>query len=315
MKIEDGVAHFLEHLRTERRYSPHTLKNYARDLSGLVQATGGSVLMDDVDNLSIRQRVADMHRTGLGGRSIQRWLSAVRSCFRYGQRQRWCRHNPAEGVRTPKAAHTLPKAMDVDEMSQLLDVRGDADTSWLGIRNRAIFELLYSSGMRISELCGLDIYDLSFDDASLRVTGKGNKTRQLPVGRQALAAVRSWLAVRPEKAADHSGNALFISSRGGRVSARSIQKQLRDWGIRQGINAPVSPHTLRHSFASHMLESSGDLRAVQELLGHASISTTQVYTHLDYQHLTKVYDQTHPRAGRISSTRDRVRSEDETDST
>lgn len=185
--------------------------------------------------------------------------------------------------------------MDVDEISQLLEITRD---DWIGVRDRAILELMYSSGLRISELCSLDIFDLDLADASLRVTGKGNKTRELPIGRKALESVRVWLKERTHHAKDNSGQALFIGSRGSRITPRTIQKQLAEYGVSQGINSRVTPHMLRHSFASHLLESSGDLRAVQELLGHANISTTQIYTHLDYQHLTKIYDKAHPRSSR-----------------
>lgn len=295
MNIEESVEHFLNHLRTERQLSAHTLDNYARDLNKLVADTGTGCRPESVDNLAVRQSMAQLHRKGLSGRSIQRWLSAVRSYFRYCLKQGWAKNNPADDIRAPKSPKPLPKTMDVDEVSQLLNFpRND----WVGIRDRAILELIYSSGLRISELCSLDLYDLNLQDASLRVTGKGSKTRELPVGKQALVALKDWLKFRHEKATEKSGQALFLSSRGSRISPRTIQKQLGEYGIKQGINSKISPHMLRHSFASHILESSGDLRAVQELLGHSNISTTQIYTHLDYQHLAKVYDKAHPRSSR-----------------
>jgi len=295
MNIQDSVEHFLHHLTTEKQLSPNTVDSYARDLAKLIDQIENlpSSTPESIDNFAIRQAMSQLHRKGLSGRSIQRWLSAMRSYFRYCIRQNWCKNNPADDVRAPKSPKPLPKTMDVDEVGQLLKFKRD---DWMGVRDRAILELLYSSGLRISELCNMDIYDLDLAGASLRVTGKGSKSRDLPVGRHALEALRNWLKVRTDKTTLDSGQAMFISSRGTRISPRSVQKQLRNYGISQGINNPLSPHMLRHSFASHMLESSGDLRAVQELLGHADISTTQVYTHLDFQHLAKVYDTAHPRA-------------------
>ena len=300
MNLQDSVEKFLHHLTTEKQLSPHTVDNYARDLAKLVDQLENqeSSTADSIDNLQIRHTMSQLHRKGLSGRSLQRWLSAMRSFFRYCIRQGWCKNNPADDVRAPKSPKPLPKTMDVDEVSQLLEFKRN---DWLGLRDRAMLELLYSSGLRISELCSMDIYDLDMGDASLRVTGKGGKTRELPVGKQALNAIRHWLKVRAEHSSLESGQAMFITKRGTRISPRSVQQQLRRYGIDQGINKPLSPHMLRHSFASHILESSGDLRAVQELLGHSNISTTQIYTHLDYQHLAKVYDQAHPRSNRSTN--------------
>lgn len=302
MNTADSIERFLQYLTTEKQLSVHTVDNYARDLAKLIDQVGDSdsSTPETIDHFAVRQAMAQLHRQGLGGRSLQRWLSAVRSYFRYCIRQNWCKNNPADDVRAPRSPKPLPKTMDVDEVGQLLEFKRN---DWQGIRDRAILELLYSSGLRISELCTMDIYDLDLADASLRVTGKGGKTRDLPVGRHALEAIRHWLRVRTDKTTLDSGMAMFISRRGTRISPRSVQKQLRHYGISQGINAPLSPHMLRHSFASHMLESSGDLRAVQELLGHSNISTTQIYTHLDYQHLAKVYDQAHPRSTRSRGTK------------
>ncbi|MBC6429062.1 MAG: tyrosine recombinase XerC [Cellvibrionales bacterium] len=297
MQSSTAVEYFLQHLRTERQLSPHTLDGYARDLAKLLERVGDGPLAQ-IDPGTVRQRLAELHRAGLGGRSLQRWLSAVRTLFDYGIRQGWCAHNPARDLRAPKTGRPLPQTLDVDEVARLLADDSRWPAGWQGVRNRAALELLYSSGLRISELCGLDIGDLDLGTAGVRVCGKGRKTRLLPVGRLAVQALRAWLRVRPERANAESGQALFLNHRGGRLSVRAVQQQLRKWGLAQGIAVPVSPHMLRHSFASHLLESSGDLRAVQELLGHADIRSTQIYTHLDYQHLAEVYDRAHPRAGR-----------------
>lgn len=295
IKLQECVELFLHHLLTEKQLSLHSVNAYSRDLNKLIDDQGESTSPAKIDHLAIQQTTSKLHRQGQSSRSIQRWLSAVRSFFKYCLRQNWSNTNPANDIRAPKASKPLPKTVDVDEISQLLNFKGE---DFLSTRNRAIFELLYSSGLRISELCSIDMYDIDLNAASVRVTGKGNKTRELPIGSKAIEALHAWLKVRADHLTLNSGQAMFISTRGTRVSPRSIQKKLKDHGINQGIDAPLSPHMLRHSFASHMLESSGDLRAVQELLGHANISTTQIYTHLDYQHLAKVYDKAHPRSTR-----------------
>ena len=295
-KAQDLLSAFLDHLSNERRVSPLTVKHYRRDLEtlGAWCAEQGVRDWERLDTQHIRAFVAARHRQGLSGRSIQRLLSAIRSFFRFLLREGEADYDPAAGISAPKSPRKLPDAMDVDQTARLLDARDDDPVA---IRDRAMFELMYSSGLRLAELVSLDLNDLDLREGSVRVTGKGAKTRLLPVGRQALEALEEWLDIR-SGLADMSEAAVFVSQRGSRLSARSVQARLSSQALRQGLGRKVHPHMLRHSFASHVLESSGDLRAVQEPLGHADISTTQVYTHLDFQHLAKVYDAAHPRAKR-----------------
>jgi integrase/recombinase XerC len=246
----------------------------------------------DLDSEHIRAFSAQSYRRGLAAKSIQRRLSAARTFFRYLLREKHVKTNPIVSVSAPKSPKRLPGNLDADRMARLLDIPGD--TAIIN-RDRAILELLYSSGLRLTELVDLDLGDVDAQDATVRVTGKGNKDRIVPVGRKALAALARWLKSRSELApADET--AMFVSNRGTRISQRSVQARVSHWAKQQGIDAKVFPHLFRHSFATHILESSHDLRGVQELLGHANISTTQVYTHLDFQHLAQIYDQTHPRA-------------------
>lgn len=245
-----------------------------------------------LDAHALRAFVAGEHRRGLSGRSLQRLLSSVRAFYRFLVERGLAAHNPADLVQAPKSPRKLPKALDVDEVARLLD--GPAADEGC---DRAMFELLYSSGLRVSELVGLNLPDLDLAAAQVRVTGKGNKQRDVPVGRQALAVIDEWLR-RRAGITPVGEPALFVGRRGRRMTVRTVQARLRRWAQRQGIPTHVHPHMLRHSFASHLLESSGDLRAVQELLGHADIGTTQIYTHLDFQHLARVYDGAHPRARR-----------------
>ncbi len=276
--------------------SAHTRDAYARDLQAFLDHLAAEAIgrWEDVDVHCVRRYVAAAHRRGLGGRSIARRLSALRALFRDLVRRGRAADNPAADVRAPKSPRRLPRALDVDQVATLVEQRGEGP---LGVRDRAMWELLYSSGLRVSELTALDLGDLDRGAREARVLGKGRKQRIVPVGRHALAALEAWLAVRGELARDGT-RALFVARHGGRMSTRSVQQRLVAWARRHGIDTHVHPHVLRHSFASHMLESSGDLRAVQELLGHADISTTQVYTHLDFQHLARVYDAAHPRARR-----------------
>ncbi len=294
--IDDGVGGFLEHLATERRLSPHTCKAYRRDLasfSDYLRARGIGTLAA-VQGGDVRGFAASRHRAGLAGRSIQRELSAVRSLFDYLMREGQAGHNPGAGVSAPRSPRKLPDVLDADAVGALLE--GDSDDP-LELRDRAMLELTYSSGLRLAELIGLDLIDIDLCEGLVAVTGKGAKRRIVPVGRHARAAVERWLPARALLAsADET--ALFVGRGGRRLGARAVQARFRRWSLASGIGRNVHPHVLRHSFASHLLESSGNLRAVQELLGHADISTTQVYTHLDFQHLARVYDAAHPRARR-----------------
>ena len=288
------IDRFIRHLEYERRLSALTCKNYRRDLERFVEYLdkAGVAGWDDVDSEHVRAFSAACFRKGLSPRSIQRRLSATRSFFRFLIREKVVANNPVTSVASPKSKKRLPGNLDADRMARLLDIPGDGA---IVDRDRAILELLYSSGLRLAELVDLDILDVDMRDATVRVTGKGNKDRIVPVGRHALKALRQWAITRRDLA-DADETALFVSNRGVRISPRSVQARVKHWAKRQGIDANVYPHLFRHSFATHVLESSHDLRGVQELLGHANISTTQVYTHLDFQHLAQIYDKTHPRA-------------------
>ncbi len=293
---EDALLNdFLRHLSLERRLSPRTVEAYGRDLKDMAAWLDQQQLdWRRLGQAQVRAWAALRHRQGLSAKSLQRRLAALRAFYRYLKRRGRVENNPAMGVRAPKAERKLPATLDVDQMTQLLELPGDEP---LDLRDQAIMELLYSSGLRLAELVSVNLADLDLQDAMLEVTGKGSKTRRLPVGRKALEALERWLQVRPSLSAGDE-QALFVSQRGRRLSPRSVQSRLAKRALEQGSPRHVHPHLLRHSFASHLLESSGDLRAVQELLGHADISTTQIYTHLDFQHLAQVYDQAHPRARR-----------------
>ncbi|MCB1755960.1 MAG: tyrosine recombinase XerC [Gammaproteobacteria bacterium] len=296
MSADEEMENFLVELQEIKRYSKHTISNYRRDLQSLqaVFKALGKTRWQDVAVNDVRSAVAKFHQQGLNGRSIARRLSALRSFYNHLLKTGRCEQNPVIDVRAPKDNKPLPATLDTEEIQQLLGGAGDSATA---IRDTAIFEVFYSSGLRLAELVGLDIEDLDLADASMRVTGKGNKTRVLPVGRKAVEAVSAWLKVRQQWLQGEQ-QALFLSQRGKRLSARSVQDRLKKLALEKGLARNCYPHMLRHSFASHLLESSGNLRAVQELLGHADISTTQVYTHLDFQHLASVYDKAHPRARR-----------------
>jgi len=285
---------FLRYLADERRLSAHTLSNYRRDLETIARFCddAGIGQWNDLGANQVRTYVAQSHRRGLSGRSIQRALSSLRSLFRFLIKRGQLHSNPAQDIRAPKMPRRLPHSLDVDRVQRLLD--GSAD-SWLDQRDLAMMELMYSSGLRLAELVGLDVDHVRLDSGEARVLGKGNKTRIVPVGHTATKVLRAWLGVRAMYCADGEP-ALFINRAGTRISPRSVQQRLRRWALKQGLGSRLHPHALRHSFATHVLESSGDLRAVQELLGHANLATTQVYTHLDFQRLAQVYDQTHPRA-------------------
>ena len=294
----DWLTKFFSHLEHERRLSPQTITNYQRDLKRVCAFCDARHIQhwQQLDIHQVRALVAQLHREGLHGRSIARLLSSVRSLFRYLLREELVTHNPAEGVSAPKVKRSLPKVLDADQVSRLLEITGKDP---LSIRDRAIMELMYSSGLRLSESVALDVSDLDLNTGIVRVTGKGRKTRIVPVGKKAQGALRRWLETR-QTFVSQDEFALFIGKHGKRLSGRAVQKRLDAWAVQRGLEHKLHPHMLRHSFASHLLESSGDLRAIQELLGHADIKTTQIYTHLDFQHLAQVYDKAHPRARKKS---------------
>ena len=304
-KVPDDaqLASFVRHIDKARNLSPLTTKSYLRDLSRLQSLLDNKTVetLKDVDTQHIRSLLATLHKDGLANASLQRWLSSVRTFFRYTLQEGWVHHNPADGLQAPAKAKKLPKLMDADEAIQLVTINGD---DWHSLRDRALLELLYSSGLRLAEIANVDIGDIHFHEATVTVTGKGNKMRIVPVGSCALKAIEQWLTVRSERALENE-KALFVSQRGKRISHRAIQQRVKLIGQQQGISQPIHPHMLRHSFASHILESSGDLRGIQELLGHANLSTTQIYTHLDFQHLAKTYDKAHPRAHSRDKTKPR----------
>lgn len=293
---------YRRYLSTEKNLSSHTIDNYQRDLdklSAFLQQRAKHTLSDLklLDENHLRQCLAQLHRQGLSPKSLQRWLSAVRRFCAFLLKQKLLSHNPAANLRAPKASRPLPKTLDADQAGQFIEnIQAPNKDPWLTLRDRAILELFYSSGLRLSELANLNLQDIS--GAVVRVKGKGNKEREIPVGRVAITAINDWKKIRKDKNIEDD-NALFLSNRGKRISPRTIQARLKTLSEHQGMAENVHPHMLRHSFASHILESSADLRAVQELLGHSDISTTQIYTHLDFQHLAKVYDQAHPRAQKL----------------
>ncbi len=289
----ESIACFLGHLRVERRLSPNTLDGYQRDLGALAAWMQAAAIdsLAQLRNEDVRGFIAGEHRRGLSPTSLQRRLSALRSLFKFLLARGELAVSPAQGLRAPKAARKLPEVLDADEMTQLVEVATDTP---LGRRDRAMLELFYSSGLRLSELCALRWRALDLVEGLVHVTGKGNKGRVVPVGSHARAALQAWRADSPGE----PGAPVFPGRAGAPLSPRAVQLRLRAAARAQGVWKRVHPHLLRHSFASHVLESSGDLRGVQELLGHADIATTQIYTHLDFQHLAKVYDAAHPRAKR-----------------
>ncbi len=289
----DLLTEYLKFLHFERGLSSLTRENYARDIQQLFTLSD-DIALDSLQTTHIRRYIANLHSKGLGGKSIARMLSSWRGFFDYLMQRHGYPNNPAKGLRAPKSAKTLPQALSIEQAIKLVDVKED---DLLSVRDHAILELFYSSGLRLSELINLNIDELDFTEGTITVTGKGNKTRIVPLGNHAVTAIQQWLKMRSNLLNQHpQEKAVFIGKQGKRMTARNVQYRLKDWAIKQGLDSSVHPHMLRHSFASHVLQSSGDLRAVQEMLGHANISTTQVYTHLDYQHLTKVYDTAHPRA-------------------
>ena len=289
----DLLDEYLQFLNFERGLSPLTRENYARDIKQLIKLADSTTL-NELQNIQIRRFIATLHSKGLNGKSIARMLSSWRGLFEFLVNRKGFSNNPIIGLRAPKSPKTLPQALSIEQAIKLVDIQGD---DILSIRDHAILELFYSSGLRLSELVNLDIDAMDFSAGTVEVTGKGNKTRIVPMGAQAMGAIQKWLQIRSTIPLNNAAcKAVFIGLQGRRIGARNLQYRLKEWSIKQGINSSVHPHMLRHSFASHVLQSSGDLRAVQEMLGHANISTTQVYTHLDFQHLSKTYDAAHPRA-------------------
>jgi integrase/recombinase XerC len=300
---QQNIDDYLQVLSVERRLSSHTVKAYRRDITKLISFCDGRglFLWAGLSNHVARLFSASLNAHGMNAKSIQRILSSCRGLSAYLIQKGELSNNPFDDVRAPKVEKRLPKTLNVDQVASLVEINVNDPLSY---RDKAILELFYSSGLRLSELCSLDLNDLNLPERMLRVTGKGDRMRDLPIGRHADQAIRNWLLQRnalPLK--DYQ--AVFVSKHGNRISVRNIQARVRLWAARQGIEISVSPHMLRHSFASHLLESSGELRSVQELLGHANISTTQIYTHLDFQHLAQVYDDAHPRAKKPANENDK----------
>jgi len=299
VQLVKPIERFLRYITSERQLSLHTARNYRRHLTLFAEQMLTLPITEwrALDAAQVRKLAALNHKLGLSPRSLATKLSALRSFCDYLVLQGDLTANPAKGVSAPRQHKALPKNLDVDEINQLLSVSNtvDADDPFLVLRDKAMMELMYSAGLRLDELVNLDLTDVKLREKTMRVIGKGNKQRQLPIGSIAITALQAWLAVRSEYA-DNAQPALFVSQLRRRISHRSVQSRMAKWGQQQTLTSHVHPHKLRHSFATHMLESSGDLRAVQELLGHANISTTQIYTSLDFQHLAKVYDAAHPRA-------------------
>lgn len=300
-KLSQPIDHFLDHCRQERQLSAHTISAYRHDLQACATFLTQENIADwkSVDNAILRSWIKHQHKNSLSGKSIQRQLSAVRTFTQYLLREKNIDHNPAQYARAPKSAKKLPATIPVDTLANLLE---QPTHDPLAIRDLAILELFYSSGLRLSELVSLNIDTIDYQATQILVRGKGNKERIVPVGQKALTAVEQWLGVRNQYASSDN-LALFVSQQGKRLHPRSIQQRLRQWGLKHGLDTPLHPHRLRHAFASHLLESSGNLRAVQELLGHSDIATTQIYTQLDFQHLSHIYDQAHPRARAKKSTK------------
>jgi integrase/recombinase XerC len=291
--VGPAINDYLAHLQQKRQLSPNTVEGYGRDLQYLLAFCEKNALTEcrQLQPHHVRMLIAERHRKGSGSKSLQRLLASVRGLFNFLLQQRQADINPAVGIRAPKGEKRLPHTLDVDQMQQLLAIDPDDP---LAVRDKAILELFYSSGLRLSELLNLHLHNYDQSDQCVRVVGKGNKERIVPVGSLAQQALQDWLQLREQFAPQQ--DFLFVSQRGSRLHPSTVQKRLKQWGIKQGIDRGLHPHLLRHSFASHLLESSGDLRGVQELLGHADIATTQIYTHLDFQHLANVYDAAHPRA-------------------
>ena len=296
--LQPAVDAFLRYLKVERQLSPLTLKSYTHQLSALIVLADEMQIRDwaTLEPAQVRSLAARSRRADLQPASLALRLSALRSFLDWQVSQGALKANPAKGIATPRAPRHLPKNIDVDEVNQLLDI--DLNDP-LAVRDRAMLEVMYGAGLRLSELVNMDCRHLDLTTGEVWVAGKGSKERRLPIGRMAVQWIEHWLVLRDVFAPQD--DAVFLSSQGKRISVRNVQKRFAEWGVKQGVTSHIHPHKLRHSFATHMLESSGDLRAVQELLGHANLSTTQIYTHLDFQHLASVYDAAHPRAKRGKS--------------
>ena len=300
--FEPAIEQYLEELRVARRASPHTVSNYARDLKAIAHSATHREVADwqTLHANDVRAIIAEQHRQGISGRSLARRLSALRGLYNFMMNNGQVSANPAQDILAPKDKRALPATLAPEEVNRLLSQNLNDP---MICRDLAMFELMYSSGLRLAELVGIDLADLDLSVGQVRVTGKGGKVRDLPVGEPAVDAINKWLGYR-RSLPGADGSAVFLSTRGKRIAPRTVQMRLKKLAESQGLDRGCYPHMLRHSFASHLLESSGDLRAVQELLGHADISTTQIYTHLDFQHLAKVYDESHPRAKRDPLTED-----------
>jgi integrase/recombinase XerC len=287
------IEEYRKFISFEKRLSPSSVKSYLRDINELFKLDKNKGL-DSYTIEDIRKNIATLHSKGLSGKSLSRVISSWRGLFNFLIHKYKFKINPTLSIKAPKIKKLLPQTLSVDQTVKLVDIKDD---SFLGLRDHAILELFYSSGLRLSELVNLNKNDINFDDGTITVIGKGNKDRVVPVGSFATKAIKKWLKIR-KNISDLTSETeiLFLSQNAKKLTSRAIQYRLKFWAIKQGIPENIHPHLLRHSFASHLLQSSQDLRAVQELLGHANISTTQIYTHLDFQHLSKIYDKAHPRA-------------------
>lgn len=295
-RLLPDIQRYLSHIASQRGLSPVTITNYQRHLNEFIALLDNTEVetWQQLDTHQVRLLAKELHQKGIKARSIATKLSALRSFLEYLVKNDQLTFNPAKGVSAPKLDKPLPKNISVDDMDQLLDIDGDDP---LTVRDHCMMELMYSSGLRLSELVGINLQDIKLSQKEIMVTGKGSKQRLLPITKTAVDAIKIWLKIRPDFAIPGE-KALFLSKQKRRISARSVQMRMEKWGLEQSLPSHVNPHKLRHSFATHMLESSGNLRAVQTLLGHADLATTQIYTHLDFQHLAEVYDKAHPRAKR-----------------
>jgi len=293
MNNTELIEEYKKFIAFEKRLSSSSIKSYLRDINELLKLMGDKKL-NSYSIEDIRKNIAILHSKGLSGKSLSRMISSWRGLFNFLIHKYQFNQNPTLGIKAPKSKKLLPQTLSVDQTIKLIDIK---DNSFLGLRDHAILELFYSSGLRLSELVDININNINFDDGTITVTGKGNKERIIPVGTFAFKAIKKWLKSRKTiNNLTPKNQILFLSKSGQKLTPRAIQYRLKFWAIKQGIPENIHPHLLRHSFASHLLQSSQDLRAVQELLGHANISTTQIYTHLDFQHLSKIYDKAHPRA-------------------